>query len=65
MTTYQIPKTIVLPTASQNEIYLVASGDLRLSANQVCWPAQMEMEQKIGAAFAAEGWSLKTGPSLL
>ena len=35
--------------------YLVASGDLRLSANQTCWPAQEAMEKKIIAAFAAEG----------
>ena len=63
MTTYQIPKTIVPPTGSQHEIYLVASGDLRLSANQVCWPAQMEMEQKIGESFAVEGWSVKRAHS--
>ena len=25
-----------------DEIILVASGDLRLSANQTCWPAQEE-----------------------
>jgi hypothetical protein len=35
--------------------YLVASGDLRLSANQVCWPAQEAMEKKLAAAFAQEG----------
>src|SRR5581483_7027280 len=28
-------------------IYLVASGDLRLSANQNCWPAQAEMEAQV------------------
>ncbi len=59
MTTYQIPQTPHSPKASPNEIYLVASGDLRLSANQVCWPAQAEMEQKICDAFAAEGWTVK------
>ena len=37
------------------EVYLVASGDLRLSANQTCWPAQREMEEKITRAFAREG----------
>lgn len=36
-------------------IYLVASGDLRLSANQVCWPAQEAMEKQIQDAFAREG----------
>ena len=40
-------------------VYLVASGDLRLSANQVCWPAQSAMEESIGKALAAEGWSVK------
>jgi len=39
----------------QNTIYLVASGDLRLSANQVCWPAQEAMEKKIVTAFKREG----------
>ena len=59
MTIYQIPQITDSPKASPNEIYLVASGDLRLSANQVCWPAQAEMEQKICDAFAAEGWTVK------
>lgn len=36
-------------------IYLVASGDLRLSANQVCWPAQSAMEGAIEKAVAAAG----------
>jgi len=42
-------------SAVQNTIYLVASGDLRLSANQVCWPAQEAMEKQIAAAFEREG----------
>ena len=28
------------------QVQLIASGDLRLSANQTCWPAQKAMEQK-------------------
>lgn len=39
--------------------YLVASGDLRPSANKVCWPAQRDMEAAIGKAFAAEGWKIQ------
>lgn len=35
--------------------YLVASGDLRLSANQACWPAQQGMEDQLTAAFEREG----------
>ena len=32
------------------QVYLLASGDLRESANQVCWPAQAAMEQALGQA---------------
>ncbi len=42
-------------------IQLVASGDLRLSANQVCWPAQSEMEAALGRALAEEGFTLERG----
>lgn len=40
-------------------VYLVASGDLRLSANQVCWAAQAAMESSIEKALAAEGYAVK------
>jgi len=40
------------------EVLLVTSGDLRLAANQTCWPAQHEMEQKLTAAFEAHGHTL-------
>jgi L-fucose isomerase-like protein len=36
-------------------IYLVASGDLRLSANQNCWPAQQRVEEAVIAAVRREG----------
>jgi hypothetical protein len=41
-----------------NEVLLITSGDLRLSANQACWPAQKEMEEKLTAAFAQKGIKL-------
>jgi len=41
-----------------NEVLLITSGDLRLSANQECWPAQRDMEEKLAAAFARKGCSL-------
>jgi hypothetical protein len=41
-----------------NEVLLITSGDLRLAANQVCWPAQREMEEKLTAAFAEKGVNL-------
>jgi hypothetical protein len=43
------------PLSSPSTAYLVASGDLRPSANQVCWPAQEAMEKKIVNAFEHEG----------
>lgn len=39
-------------------VQLVASGDLRLSANQTCWAAQDAMEKALAAAVAAEGYDL-------
>jgi len=37
------------------DICLVASGDSRLPANQVCWPAQEQLEARVVAAFADLG----------
>ena len=42
-------------THISNIVHLVASGDLRLPANQEGWPAQQKLEQHITAAFAREG----------
>jgi hypothetical protein len=41
------------------QVYLVTSGDLRQPANQVCWPAQAELEARLEQAFAKEGATLK------
>jgi hypothetical protein len=40
------------------QAYLITSGDLRLAANQTCWPAQRDLEARLTAAFAAEGIEL-------
>lgn len=45
------------PKAAQRA-YLVANGDLRLAANQKCWPEQSKMETTLGAALKVEGWQL-------
>lgn len=42
-------------------VYLIASGDLRLSANQTCWPAQHEMEQALAAVIKSEGYRVVRG----
>ncbi|MBI4789426.1 MAG: fucose isomerase [Chloroflexi bacterium] len=39
--------------------YVVASGDLRLAANQKCWPAQAAMERQVIAAVEREGWEVQ------
>ena len=41
------------------EVYLVASGDLRLSANQTCWSAQADMERRLTQALENEGVAVK------
>lgn len=43
----------------QAEILLVSSGDLRLSANQKCWAAQIEVERKLTLAIEQFGWKVK------
>jgi hypothetical protein len=45
-------------TTNKRQVQLIASGDLRLSANQKCWPAQQEMEQQLTAAVAAAGYEV-------
>ncbi len=55
---YRMPTLSEVPKAEPNTVYLVASGDLRLSANQACWPAQKDMEDRLGRAFAELGWKV-------
>src|ERR1039458_1648279 len=42
-------------------IFLIASGDLRLSANQKCWPAQESVEASVIAAIRGAGREVKRG----
>ncbi|MBZ0281512.1 MAG: fucose isomerase [Anaerolineae bacterium] len=58
---YQVPDLTSPAPVAVNEAILIASGDLRLSANQVCWPAQQDMEGRIIDAFASEGITVKRG----
>lgn len=43
----------------RNEILLVASGDLRISANLDCWETQQEMERQLTVAIEKQGWTVK------
>jgi hypothetical protein len=42
-------------------IYLIASGDLRLSANRVCWAAQQDAENALMQAIRREGRQIERG----
>ena len=42
-------------------VYLVANGDLRLSANQKCWPAQARVEDAVIAAIRVAGHDVIRG----
>jgi hypothetical protein len=44
-----------------NQVYLVCSGDLRLSANQECWPEQEKMEAALSKAIKTKGWTVVRG----
>ncbi|MCH8541818.1 MAG: fucose isomerase [Opitutales bacterium] len=44
--------------AKNKKILLVSNGDLRLSANQVCWPNQAETEEKLKIVLADFGYDL-------
>jgi hypothetical protein len=46
------------------QAYLIANGDLRLSANQKCWPEQTKMERALASAFKAEGWTIQRAHGL-
>jgi hypothetical protein len=61
MTSYTLPTVTMPQPVSENEVILVASGDLRLSANQECWPTQADMEKSLTEAFAGLGITIKRG----
>jgi hypothetical protein len=47
------------PNAENRVIYTIASGDLRLSANRQCWPAQQAMERALQIAIEAQGYGVR------
>lgn len=59
MAAYAIPEIDQPSAVRENEVVLVASGDLRLSANRVCWAAQAEVERQLTNALRAEGFEVK------
>jgi hypothetical protein len=59
MSIYFLPEIPAPGPCAANEILMLASGDSRQSANQVCWPAQRLVEQEITQAFQAEGFKVR------
>jgi hypothetical protein len=55
MPDYTVPQLVRPPKLRRNQVQLIANGDLRLSANQMCWPEQEKMEQALARAVADEG----------
>jgi hypothetical protein len=58
MTDYPLPDVQLPEPVGPNSAMLIANGDLRTSANTVCWPAQKQLEQDARDAFASLGWEL-------
>jgi hypothetical protein len=51
MPKYQSPVATKHPKLKKKQIQLIASGDLRRSANQKCWPEQAKMEAALAAVL--------------
>ncbi len=59
MSSYAVPILEEPAPIAADEVLLVANGDLRQSANKVCWPAQSSVEEKLTKAFKDEGIQLR------
>ncbi len=59
MPRYELPELAATPKVAAREVLLIANGDLRLSANQKCWPAQQQMEKELTAAVEQCGYRLR------
>jgi hypothetical protein len=55
---YALPDVARPPRLKKRQVQLIASGDLRASANEKCWPAQAAMEAALTRAVADAGHEL-------
>jgi hypothetical protein len=55
---YAIPQTRKPPRLAKRQVQVIANGDLRLTANQKCWPEQARMEDALRAALADSGYEM-------
>lgn len=58
MTTYTLPTPASRPASAPKTAYLIASGDLRESANTGGWPVQVELEAGVTGVFNDLGWTV-------
>ncbi|RCS60061.1 fucose isomerase [Microbacterium sp. JB110] len=56
--TYAFPARTARPALAPNTAYLIASGDLRESANTAGWETQRSVEAGVTAAVEKLGWSV-------
>jgi hypothetical protein len=59
MSDYTMPVIEKPPKAGAKEVVLIASGDLRVTANQSCWAAQAELEADFTKAVEAAGHTVR------
>ena len=58
MTDYAFPPTLQRPALAPKTVYVVASGDLRLSANTAGWVTQQKLEADFARAVAGFGYEV-------
>ncbi|MEJ1090483.1 fucose isomerase [Microbacterium istanbulense] len=56
--TYTLPAPAARPETAPQTAYLIASGDLRESANTAGWPTQVELEAGVTRVLEDLGWTV-------
>jgi len=56
--TYTLPTATIRPQIAPKTAYLIASGDLRESANVAGWPTQVQLEAAVTRVLNELGWSV-------
>ena len=58
LSTYHFPQTSTVSKIGPKQVLLLASGDLRQSANQTCWAEQAKMEATLAEAVRQFGYEV-------
>jgi len=59
MSLYTVPEAPARPSAPPKTAYLIASGDLRESANIAGWPTQEKLERDVTGVIESLGWNVR------